>query len=129
MEWAAHSPNELLRSIRKTMEKKFALCLALVLVSLGCVLAQSDYVKAVEKWRSDEETDLKKENGWLSLAGLFWLKDGVNTVGTGPEFDVRLTDNFQQGKFGEIDFKNGVATLKVASGVEARCDDKPVSTI
>ena len=111
------------------MEKKFAVCLAIVLVSLGSVLAQSDYVKAVEKWRSDEETNLKKEDGWLTLAGLFWLKDGVNTVGAGPQFDVQLTDNFKQGTFGEIDFKNGAATLKVASGVEARCDDKPVSTI
>ena len=111
------------------MEKKFGVCLAIVLVSLGSVLAQSDYVKAVEKWRSNEETDLKKENGWLTLAGLFWLKDGVNTVGTGPQFDVRLTNNFTEGKFGEINFKNGVATLQVASGVEASCDGKPVSTI
>src|SRR5690242_5996642 len=111
------------------MERKLALCLALVVVPLYPTLAQSDYVKAVEKWRSDEETNLKKENGWLTLAGLFWLKDGVNTVGAGSQFDVQLTDNFKQGTFGEIDFKNGVATLKVASGVEARCDDKPVSTI
>ena len=111
------------------MEKKFPVSLALVLVSFGSVLAQSDYVKAIEKWRSEEETDLKKESGWLTLAGLFWLKDGVNTVGTGPQFDVRLTDNFKQTTFGEIDFKNGVATLRVASGVEARCEDKPVSTI
>jgi uncharacterized protein (DUF1684 family) len=111
------------------MEKKCAVCLAIVLVSLGLALAQSDYVKAVEKWRSDEETDLKKADGWLTLAGLFWLKDGVNTVGTGPQFDVQLTDNFKQGTFGEIDFRSGVATLKVASGVEARCDDKAVSTI
>jgi uncharacterized protein len=111
------------------MEKKFALCLALGLVSLGSALAQSDYVKAVEKWRSDEETDLKKEDGWLTLAGLFWLKNGVNTVGAGSEFDVQLTENFKQGTFGEIDFKNGTATLKVATGVEASCDDKPVSTI
>ena len=108
---------------------KKTLCLALVLVSLGSVLAQSDYVKAVEKWRADEETNLKKENGWLTLAGLFWLKDGVNTVGAGAQFDVQLTDNFKPGKFGEIDFKNGAATLKVASGVEATSDGKPVSTI
>jgi len=79
------------------MEKKFAVCLATVLVSLGGVLAQSDYVKAVEQWRRDRETDLKKEDGWLTLAGLFWLKDGVNTVGAGPRFDVRLTDSFKQG--------------------------------
>ena len=53
------------------------------------------------------------------MAGLFWLKEGINTVGAGPDFDVRLTDNFKKGKFGEIDFKNGVAALKVESGVES----------
>jgi uncharacterized protein (DUF1684 family) len=111
------------------MEKKFALCLATILASLVSGLAQSDYVKAVAKWRSDEAADLRKEDGWLALAGLFWLKDGVNTVGAGSQYDVRLTDNFTQGNFGEIDFKNGVATLKVAGGVEAQCDGKPVSTI
>jgi len=111
------------------MEKKFTLCLATVLLSLVSALAQSDYMTTIEKWRSDEAADLKKEDGWLTLAGLFWLKDGVNTVGTGSHFDVRLTDNFTQGKFGEIDFKNGVATLKVASGVKAESDGKPVSTI
>ncbi|MEO5722165.1 MAG: hypothetical protein ABIR71_11930, partial [Chthoniobacterales bacterium] len=76
------------------MDKKFALWLAIVLGSLGAVLAQSDYVKAIEQSRSERETNLKKETGWLTLAGLFWLKDGVNTVGTGSKFDVRLTDNF-----------------------------------
>jgi uncharacterized protein (DUF1684 family) len=111
------------------MKKKFPLCLLTALFPVVSVLAQSDYVKAVEKWRSDEAADLKKEDGWLALAGLFWLKDGVNTVGSGPQFDVRLTENFTQGKFGEIDFKNGVATLKVANGVQAQCDGKPVSTM
>jgi len=111
------------------MEKKFALSLLAVLSSLVSVLAQSDYVKTIEDWRSAETADLKKEDGWLSLVGLFWLKNGVNTVGAGSQFDVRLTDNFFQGKFGEIEFKNGVATLKVADGVEAKCEGKPVSTL
>jgi hypothetical protein len=87
------------------MENKFALCLVTIVISLGSVLAQSDYVKDVEKWRSDEAADLKKEDGWLTVAGLFWLKDGVNTVGAGSQFDVRLSDNFTQGSLGEIEFK------------------------
>ncbi|HEY8833998.1 MAG TPA: hypothetical protein VIM09_00320, partial [Chthoniobacterales bacterium] len=102
---------------------------AIVLVSLASAVAQTDYVQGVEKWRSDHEVNLKKETGWLTVAGLFWLKDGINTVGAGENFDVRLTDNFKPGKFGEIDFKNGAATLKVEKGVEAQSDGKIVSTI
>jgi uncharacterized protein len=111
------------------MKKRSGILLAIVLVFLTSARAQTDYIKAVEKWRSDEETDLKKETGWLTVAGLFWLKDGINSVGAGPDSDVRLTDNFKQGKFGEIDFKDGVAVLKVESGVEAQSDGKSISTI
>jgi uncharacterized protein (DUF1684 family) len=111
------------------MKKALIILLVLPLVSLAATPGPSNYVTTVEKWRSAEEANLKKENGWLTLAGLFWLKNGINAVGVGPQFDVRLTDNFKQGRFGEIEFKDGSATLHVASGVEAQCEGKPVSTI
>jgi hypothetical protein len=111
------------------MRKNPSILLAIVLAFLTSARAETDYVKAIEKWRSDEERDLKKEDGWLTLAGLFWLRDGINTVGAGPDFDVRLTGDFKGGKFGEIVFKEGVATLKVESGVEAESDGKSISTI
>jgi len=111
------------------MKKRFGILLGAFVFFVSFALAQTDYVKSIEKWRSDEERDLKKEDGWLTLAGLFWLKDGVNTVGVGSDFDVRLTSNFKGGKFGEITFKEGVATLKVEEGVEAQGDDKIVTNI
>src|SRR5437762_11548183 len=111
------------------MKKSLSILLTIVLGFLVSARAQTDYVKSIEKWRSDEERDLKKEDGWLTLAGLFWLKEGTNTVGVGPDFDVRLTGNFKGGKFGEINFKDGVATLKVESGVEAKNEDQSVSTV
>src|ERR1041385_7842008 len=111
------------------MNKSILVLLATAFVALVPTKAQTDYVKEIEKWRSDEQRDLKKDNGWLTVAGLFWLHDGVNTVGALPKFDGRLTDTFKQGKFGEINFHNGSATLKVESGVEAQSDGKNISTI
>jgi uncharacterized protein (DUF1684 family) len=111
------------------MKKRFGILLGAFVFFVSFALAQTEYVKSIEKWRSDEERDLKKEDGWLTLAGLFWLKDGVNTVGVGSDFDVRLTNNFKGGKFGEITFKDGMATLKVEEGVEAQGDDKNVTNI
>jgi uncharacterized protein (DUF1684 family) len=111
------------------MKPSFILLLAIVSCALSSAAGQTDYVKAIEKWRSEAEANLKKETGWLTVAGLFWLKDGINTIGAGENFDVRLTDNFKKGKFGEINFKNGAATLKVESGVEAQNDGKSISTI
>jgi uncharacterized protein (DUF1684 family) len=111
------------------MTKAHLIPFAVGLLWLTPVPARAGYVEEIQKWRADEATDLKKEDGWLTLAGLFWLKDGVNTVGAGKDFDVRLTDNFKQGKFGEIDFRDGSAILKVAEGVSAQVDGKPASTI
>jgi uncharacterized protein (DUF1684 family) len=101
--------------------------LASVLVLAVSAEAQTAYSKEIEKWRSDRETNLKKETGWLTVAGLFWLKEGVNTVGAGETFNVRLTDNFKQEKFGEIEFSDGKAVLKVEKGVEAQSDGKSIA--
>jgi uncharacterized protein (DUF1684 family) len=110
------------------MKKTSSILLAIVLGFLASARAQTDYVKAIEKWRSDREADLKKETGWFTLAGLFWLKEGINTVGAGEDFDIRLTDNFKKGKFGEIDLKSGMVTLKVEEGVESQGDGKGITT-
>jgi uncharacterized protein len=39
---------------------------------------------AVDAWRSERLASLTGEDGWLTLAGLFWLKEGENTFGRAP---------------------------------------------
>jgi uncharacterized protein (DUF1684 family) len=109
------------------MKRRFGIFLVIVIASLASAQAQTDYVTGIEKWRSEREANLKKETGWLTVAGLFWLKEGINTVGAGEKFDVRLTENFKQGKFGELEFKNGKAVLKLEKGIDAQIDGKSVS--
>ena len=104
-----------------------AICSTLLFAS--SIDAQSDYQRGINKWRAEHQAELLAEDGWLTVAGLFWLKDGVNTVGAGSGFDVELTDNFKQGKFGEITYSHGSATLDVFPGVDAKSDGKSVSRI
>src|SRR4029078_8770003 len=40
------------------------------------------YRAEIEAWRTQREQRLKSEDGWLSLAALYWLKDGAHTLGT-----------------------------------------------
>ncbi len=91
--------------------------------------AQTTYKSEILKWRANYEKELTSENSWLSLAGLFWLKNGVNTIGKGSNFDIQLTENFKGVKFGEILFQDGMATLKVEKGVEALNEGKQISEI
>jgi uncharacterized protein len=40
------------------------------------------YVKEIDQWRSERLSRLKDKNGWLALAGLYWLQQGPNTFGS-----------------------------------------------
>lgn len=40
------------------------------------------YEAAINEWHEQREQRLTKPDSWLSLAGLFWLKDGDNTFGS-----------------------------------------------
>lgn len=43
---------------------------------------QLSYQEEVNNWHSKRIESLKAENGWLNLAGLYWLDQGKNTFGT-----------------------------------------------
>jgi uncharacterized protein (DUF1684 family) len=49
------------------------------------------YAEQIEQWRRERETSLKAGDGWLTVAGLHWLSEGVNRVegAEGVEFEMR----------------------------------------
>lgn len=53
-------------------------------------LTAASFVDETAKWRADYEAALKAPDGWLSVAGLFWLHDGENIVGADPQSDIVL---------------------------------------
>lgn len=44
----------------------------------------------VEEWRAGRYEALRRDRGWLTLAGLAWLKPGVNRVGSDSSSDAVL---------------------------------------
>lgn len=44
----------------------------------------------VEEWRAGRYEALRRDQGWLTLSGLGWLKPGVNRVGSDPAADIVL---------------------------------------
>ncbi len=51
--------------------------------------------KAIQQWDGQRIAELKAENGWLNLAGLEWLKPGMNSIGSGKDANI----HFPAGKF------------------------------
>jgi hypothetical protein len=52
--------------------------------------SQPSYKAEIEQWRHDRDAALKADDGWLTVAGLYWLKEGRNTLGTDPASDMVL---------------------------------------
>jgi uncharacterized protein (DUF1684 family) len=47
--------------------------------------------EAIEAWRASRHERLMRPDGWLTLVGLEWLKEGENRIGSAAENDIRLS--------------------------------------
>ena len=87
----------------------------------------ADYVKQIQKWRTQEEADLKKEDGWLSVSGLFWLSEGPNRIGTHPHSTVLLPAADGPAFAGTITLSGGKPSIQLEPGVHATLAGKPIT--
>jgi uncharacterized protein len=113
------------RSTRSRVARAAAAAGAAV-ACLSAAFADDAYTAAIEKWRADRETRLKAEGGWLSVAGLFWLKEGTNTFGTDPASDIVLPKDAAPAHAGTFALEGGKATVQAEPGVGLTCEGKPV---
>ncbi|HEY7514477.1 MAG TPA: hypothetical protein VIC87_08365, partial [Vicinamibacteria bacterium] len=107
-------------------------CAALLVVLVGSVPrragADEAYRAEVQKWRQDRETRLKADGGWLTVAGLFWLKEGENRFGSDAGNDFVLPAG-APARAGSFAFAAGRTTAKLQPGVGATLGGKPVTTV
>ncbi|MCA6438753.1 MAG: DUF1684 domain-containing protein [Sediminibacterium sp.] len=98
-------------------------------LQIGFTVAQvkNEYAKEIEDWKSKRQTNLKAENGWLNLAGLFWIEEGEQTFGS----DSKNNFQFPQGKIpavaGKIYRNNNTVYLIPEKSVDFMIDGKKVS--
>jgi uncharacterized protein (DUF1684 family) len=86
------------------------------------------FAAEIEKWREAREARLKADDGWLTVAGLFWLKHGDNTVGTDPASDIALPKESAPAKVGVFDFHDGITSFQAAGGVTVTLDRQPATS-
>jgi len=85
----------------------------------------ASYQTEIEQWRRGREEMLKAEDGWLSVVGRFWLKEGTNTLGADAGNTIQLPKDSAPGKVGVFEFHNGNTTFRAAAGVEVTVNGKP----
>ena len=75
------------------------------------LLAATAYQTEIAQWRRQREEGLKRDGGWLSVAGLFWLHEGANTFGKDPANEIVLPDGAAQA--GVFELHDGKVTVKM----------------
>jgi len=86
-------------------------------------------LQATLAWRQSMDAALRREEGWLSLCGLFWLAPGENRLGTAPDCPLLLPPTSAPAHVGAIVLEGDSARFRAAPGVEALVEGAPVETI
>jgi uncharacterized protein (DUF1684 family) len=88
-----------------------------------------EYVAQINEWHQNRVERLTSKSGWMSLAGLFWLKEGENTFGADSSNDIVFPANKAADFMGSFILENGVVKTKILPEVEVLEDSIPVNEI
>jgi len=93
------------------------------------VCAQAPYQAQIEKWRQSREANLTRDGGWLSVAGLFWLKEGENTAGTASSNRIVLPPGSAPARVGVFVFRGGKTVFRAEPGAGVTSGGKFVQSL
>src|ERR1700690_1336711 len=85
------------------------------------------YQQQIETWRAQRLARLKADGGWLTLAGLFWLKPGRNGFGADPSNEIVLPAHRAPPRAGVFRLDAGRVTVEVLAGVPVTVAGKPIT--
>ena len=78
----------------------------------------------VAAWHEERLANLTTDDGWLTLVGLHWLREGETTIGSAEGSGVRLPAS-APGRVGTLSRTDGTVRLALAPGVEATAGGEP----
>lgn len=85
------------------------------------------YEAEILRYRADREAALRADDGWLTVAGLFFLQPGANPFGSDPSNAVVLPAGRAPARAGVFYLDDGVVRVEVAEGVTVTLDGRPVT--
>jgi len=108
------------------MQKILYLCTLFFIKSTLQLNAQSSYesyINEIETWHQNRENNLKKETGWLTVAGLYWLDEGENTFGSGMENKIVFPTGKAAAQIGSFALSNDEVKLTILPHVDVKRND------
>ncbi|TRZ89652.1 DUF1684 domain-containing protein [bacterium] len=101
----------------------------LMLLCLMCLQAQKNVDKWLTEeaaWRAGRDREMRSEESWLTISGLFWLDEGENTFGSSSSNRIELPPGSAPSLCGKFIRKGAKITVEAAPGVTLFCGGKQV---
>ncbi len=99
----------------------------LVVPILLAVATAGSYQQSIEQWHQHREAGLRSPDGWLTLAGLFWLDPAhEKTIGSGDGNDFVLPKGDAPATIGKLKLTGKTVTFTNLGGAAVKADNKPV---
>ncbi|HYY57898.1 MAG TPA: DUF1684 domain-containing protein [Pyrinomonadaceae bacterium] len=111
----------------------FIASLAIVILICAChrqsvAVDENAYRQQLERWHTERAAELKGEDGWLTLVGLYWLKEGENRLGSDPSNSIVLPQGKAPGFAGTLWLDKGVVKLEPSPQAVIKHDERVVES-
>jgi len=111
--------------------KKEIYTLFLLLTLVGCKPSSEnaeELKQEIDLWHQKRIEYLLGPDGWVNLSGLFWLKEGINSFGSGEGNDIIFPEGKIALKAGFFILRDSTVSMQLLPGVEVLSDGKAVSS-
>lgn len=111
-----------------THYRKIAILLSGLILSAQSNAQTIDaYRASIDNWHHTRTENLKKETGWLNLAGLFWLQEGRNSFGSGSTQSIIFPKGSIAAHAGYFERKGSTVSVVAQPGVNITIQDTTVT--
>lgn len=89
--------------------------------------ADPAYTQKIQSWQKERVEGLRKEDGWLTLVGLFWLDEGENRFGSDPGNKVIFPEGKAPAVAGALIREGKKVRVRAEPGARLTSAGKPVT--
>lgn len=88
-----------------------------------------EYNASIKEWQNKRLESLKKKDGWLSLAGLYWLNKGENTFGAHASNDIVFPEGKAPDFMGKFILRDKGVDISIKSDVDVLLGDSLIKNM
>lgn len=101
---------------------------ALTAIVAGNSNVPATYFDSIREWQKQREAGLRSQDSWLTLAGLFWLKPGDNTIGSVDSNNFVLPNGSAPAHIGRLRVEGKNVVFTNVAGSAVTINNRPVTS-